>query len=113
MDSANHYESPLRLAQPGQHICRVTGQTLVQLEVQVVRCSQKQWEEDPACVRYRDELRCGDWLVLPPIFSPVLKVNYNVIPSEAGSGQETVQLEVWSRASTRPVLLVKHALTSL
>lgn len=116
VDSASHYEEPLRLSEPGQHLCRLTVPTMLRLEVQAVCCSQTEWEESPVFLKHQNCLRFSGWLVVPPLFSPVLKVNYTVTASDsenAQKGSEAVHLELWTRPTCRPTELVRTAAASL
>jgi len=118
MDSPSHMERPVRIAEPGHHICRLTSASMIELEVMAVCCSQAEWDMSPACAKFQNKLRHSGWLMVPAIFSPVMKVNY-VVKGTGSEGQpedgedESVQLEVWSRVSERPANLVRTAVASL
>jgi len=111
VDASSHYEVPLKLAEPGHHICRLTGPSVFELEVEVVCSSNVEWEESPAFKDYRRDRRSNGWLMVPPLFSPVLKVNYLITEHEHGS--EAVQLEVWTKVSDTPCNVVQIAAASL
>jgi len=111
VDASSHYEVPLKLAEPGHHICRLTGPSVLELEVEVVCSSNVEWEESPAFEEYRADRRANGWLMVPPLFSPVLKVNYLI--SAHGQGSEALQLEVWTKVSDTPSNVVQLAAASL
>jgi len=112
IDSSSHYEAPMRLTEPGHHVCRLTAPTMLELEVEVACCSEVEWEESVVFERYRQRLRREGWLMVPPLFSPVLKANY-LVSHGAEPGTEALQLEVWTRASHRPAGIVRASASSL
>lgn len=111
VDAASHYEVPLKLAEPGHHICRLTGPSVFELEVEVVCSSNVEWDESPAFEEYRKDRRSNGWLMVPPLFSPVIKVNTHV--TTHGQGSEALQLEVWTKVSDTPTNVVRLAAASL
>lgn len=116
VDSAAHYEEPLEMVEPDQHIMRLSMPTAVDLEVQAVCCTQKEWEESAVYQDYKRFLRYSGWLIVPPIFSPVKKVNYQVAASsapDAKDGDEAVLLEIWTTPSGRPQELLRNSAASL
>eukprot|EP00933_Yihiella_yeosuensis_P046674 TRINITY_DN4225_c0_g1_i2.p1 TRINITY_DN4225_c0_g1~~TRINITY_DN4225_c0_g1_i2.p1 ORF type:complete len:675 (+),score=102.82 TRINITY_DN4225_c0_g1_i2:44-2068(+) len=104
VDGSTHYEMPLVLPVPQQHLLRITVPTMVELEVEATCCSQYEWETSPAFDTYKHRLRADGWLMVPPIFSPIRKVNYLISESkssESAEPSETVQLELWTTKSAR------------
>lgn len=117
IDSSAHYEMPMRITDPGHHLCRLTAPAMLELEVQVACCSEVEWDESPVFEKYQRRLRHEGWLMVPPLFSPVLKVNYLVTAADRldamGKPLETVQLEVWTKLSGTPSSLTRTAVASL
>mmetsp|Transcript_89167 Transcript_89167/g.236985 ORF Transcript_89167/g.236985 Transcript_89167/m.236985 type:complete len:518 (-) Transcript_89167:64-1617(-) len=115
VDSSTHYEVPLTLAEPAHHLCQLTAQAMLELEIEVACCSEVEWDESPAFQTYRRRLLNEGWLQVPPLFSPVRKVNFSVTRSAVApeSQDEAVQLEVWTRVSERPATMVRAAAASL
>jgi hypothetical protein len=111
VDSSCHFERPLSLAVPTQHLCRVTTSLMLELEMDVVCCSQRQWEDSPVFQDYQAKLRHTGWLVVPPLFSPVKKANYLITSDK--NGDEVVTLEVWTRPGSSPHRLCRIAAASL
>ncbi|CAK9067349.1 unnamed protein product [Durusdinium trenchii] len=72
--------------------------------------SLKEWEIAPAFEEYRQRLRFDHWLMVPPLFSPVKKVNYLITGEE---DQEVLQLEVWTTKSANASSLLRLASASL
>lgn len=115
VDSSAHYETPLQLAEPAYHLCQLTASALLEFEAEAVCCSEVEWDTSPALQEYRKRLLREGWLLVPPIFSPVLKANYVVTRSAGATDpqEEAVVLEVWTRVSERPTMLVSVATASL
>jgi len=121
VDSFAHLDVPLRIADPHHHICRVTAPTAVDVEIQVAYSSQEEWddEDNPEGKSRLIDLLNQNWLQVPPLFSPVRKVNYAVLASEDGKisedgrPMERVGLEVWTRISERPEVTVQEAASKL
>lgn len=114
VDSASHYETPLYFAEPQQHLLRVTVPVAVEIELEVACCSQVEWGLSRRCLAYQEERRQQNWLMIPPIFSPVRKVNFGVTALEGSkTKEEIVHLEVWTRPSEKPSSLVRAATTAL
>ncbi|CAK0892162.1 unnamed protein product, partial [Prorocentrum cordatum] len=109
VDSSAHFERPMELVEPTHHICRVTASTLLEIEVEAACCSQAEWQTSPLCQDYERSLRHEGWLIVPALFSPVMKVNYRI----TGAAVETVELEVWTRPGTRPSVPIRAAAASL
>lgn len=112
VDSASHYENPMIFPEGRQHLVRVVSNQMVELEVEAVQSTQVEWEEGIAAKLYRQRLLRDGWLMVPPMFSPVKKVNY-LITENPKTGEEIVQLEVWSRINIRPVDLVYRSAAAL
>lgn len=112
VDSPSHYESPMVIAEPGHYLCRLTGKVAVELEVEVARCSQVEFETSPVWATYMRKSRY-DWLEVPPLFSPVQKVSYAVNAASGATGAEEVRLEVWTRRSSRPEPVIRGAAATL
>ncbi|CAJ1448469.1 unnamed protein product [Effrenium voratum] len=100
VDSSSFYERPMCLPLGSQHLLTISAPAMVELEVEATCCSQKEWEISPAFEKYRQQLRFDRWLLVPPIFSPVKKVNYRITAGE--DGQENLQLELWTSKSATP-----------
>ena len=90
IDSSTFYERPMCLP-VDQHLLTVSSPVMVELELEVTECSQREWEISPAFEEYRQRLRFDRWLMVPPLFSPVKKVNYLVTGSDSS---ESLQLEL-------------------
>lgn len=108
VDSDSHFQVPLCLPEPGHHICAVTGKFVVEIMVDVVCCTQAEWHSAPCWKNHRDDLVAGGWLLVPPLFSPVKKVNFGVTRSACGGG-EAVTVEIWTRRSARPQTMLRTA----
>mmetsp|Transcript_61578 Transcript_61578/g.179960 ORF Transcript_61578/g.179960 Transcript_61578/m.179960 type:complete len:438 (-) Transcript_61578:240-1553(-) len=114
VDSSTHFEIPLRLAEDQHHLCQLTAPSMLELEMEAVCCSEDEWDKSPAFQKYRKRLLQDGWLMVPPLFSPVKKVNYTVTrSSKAPEAKEAVQLEVWTRVSVKPTTLVSLTAASL
>jgi len=111
VDSSTFFERPARLPEPQHHILRVTAPAMLDLEVEATCCSQTEWEESPFFEKYRKQLRFDGWLLVPPLFSPVKKVNYRVTRGEDGG--EVVQLELWTTKAARPADLLRTSAATL
>eukprot|EP00931_Biecheleriopsis_adriatica_P054877 TRINITY_DN32339_c0_g1_i1.p1 TRINITY_DN32339_c0_g1~~TRINITY_DN32339_c0_g1_i1.p1 ORF type:complete len:518 (-),score=119.89 TRINITY_DN32339_c0_g1_i1:23-1543(-) len=105
VDSSTHFEVPVMLPLADQHLLQVTAPAMVELDVEATCCSQQEWDDSPAFEKYRQRLRFDGWLIVPPLFSPVKKVNYLITNSDSGP-DEVVQLEVWTTRAADPAELV-------
>ncbi|CAE7483732.1 rpoA [Symbiodinium natans] len=112
VDSSAFYESPTHLPLGDQHLLQISAPAMIEFEVEATRASQSEWEMAPAFEEYRKRLRCDRWLLVPPLFSPVRKVNYMVTAGE-DSETESVQLELWTTKAARPSYLVRTSAASL
>jgi len=110
IDSSTFYERPMCLPLKDQHLLTISAPAMVEFEVQVTCCSQTEWETAPAFEEYRQRLRFDRWLMVPPLFSPVKKVNFVV---SEGEEDEVVQLELWTTKSAAPSSVLRVAAVSL
>eukprot|EP00440_Ansanella_granifera_P024575 gb/GFBE01026688.1/.p1 GENE.gb/GFBE01026688.1/~~gb/GFBE01026688.1/.p1 ORF type:complete len:511 (+),score=113.04 gb/GFBE01026688.1/:1-1533(+) len=113
VDSSTFYERPAVLPLPSQHLLKITAPAMVEVEVEATCCSQREWDESPAFDRYKKRLRFDGWLIVPPLFSPVRKVNYLVTTSEESPDEEVVQLEVWTSKAARPSDLLRTSAATM
>eukprot|EP00930_Biecheleria_cincta_P043419 TRINITY_DN29819_c0_g1_i1.p1 TRINITY_DN29819_c0_g1~~TRINITY_DN29819_c0_g1_i1.p1 ORF type:complete len:529 (-),score=110.21 TRINITY_DN29819_c0_g1_i1:52-1605(-) len=117
VDSSTFYERPVTLAIPEQHLFQMTAPTMVEMEVIATCCSQTEWEQSPTFQKYQQRLRFDGFLMVPPLFSPVKKVNYTVTAGEPVPGEvepsEVVQLELWTKKSARPSELLRTSAETL
>lgn len=111
VDSSTFYERPMYLPLKDQHLLTVSAPAMVELEIEATCCSQTEWETAPAFEEYRQRLRFDRWLMVPPLFSPVKKVNFLV--TEGEEGQEVLQLEIWTTKSAEPSSVLRLAAASL
>eukprot|EP00913_Durusdinium_trenchii_P031895 g29871.t1 len=93
-----------------QHLLTISAPAIIEFEVEATCCSQTEWEIAPAFEEYRQRLRFDHWLMVPPLFSPVKKVNYLITGEE---DQEVLQLEVWTTKSANASSLLRLASASL
>mmetsp|Transcript_1103 Transcript_1103/g.2083 ORF Transcript_1103/g.2083 Transcript_1103/m.2083 type:complete len:263 (+) Transcript_1103:1-789(+) len=111
VDSSSFYEQPTHLPLGDQHVLQISAPAMIEFEVEATCCSQREWEISPAFEAYRQRLRFDRWLLVPPLFSPVRKVNYMVSAGE--DGEEAVTLEVWTTKAARPQNLVRTSASTL
>eukprot|EP00439_Symbiodinium_sp_Y106_P087313 s46_g45.t1 len=100
VDSSSFYERPTYLPIGQQHLLQISAPAMIEFEVEATCASQTEWEISGAFEEYRQRLRSDRWLLVPPLFSPVKKVNYMVTASDDDT--ESVQLEVWTTKAARP-----------
>lgn len=111
VDSSSFYERPTYLPIGQQHLLQISAPAMIEFEVEATCASQTEWEISGAFEEYRKRLRSDRWLLVPPLFSPVKKVNYMVTGSDDDT--ESVQLEVWTTKAARPASLVRTSAASL
>jgi len=111
VDSSSFYERPTYLPIGQQHLLQISAPAMIEFEVEATCASQTEWEISGAFEEYRQRLRSDRWLLVPPLFSPVKKVNYMVTASDDDT--ESVQLEVWTTKAARPSSLVRTSAASL
>lgn len=111
VDSSSFYERPTYLPIGQQHLLQISAPAMIEFEVEATCASQTEWEISGAFEEYRERLRSDRWLLVPPLFSPVKKVNYMVTGSDDDT--ESVQLEVWTTKAARPASLVRTSAASL
>ncbi|CAK9050409.1 unnamed protein product [Durusdinium trenchii] len=109
IDGSTFYERPMCLP-VDQHLLTISAPAIIEFEVEATCCSQTEWEIAPAFEEYRQRLRFDHWLMVPPLFSPVKKVNYLITGEE---DQEVLQLEVWTTKSANASSLLRLASASL
>ncbi|CAE7812846.1 rpoA, partial [Symbiodinium sp. CCMP2456] len=98
VDSSSFYERPTYLPIGQQHLLQISAPAMIEFEVEATCASQTEWEISGAFEEYRQRLRSDRWLVVPPLFSPVKKVNYMV----TGSDDDTERLVLeFSHACTQ------------
>mmetsp|Transcript_21920 Transcript_21920/g.51239 ORF Transcript_21920/g.51239 Transcript_21920/m.51239 type:complete len:527 (+) Transcript_21920:69-1649(+) len=121
IDSSTHLERPLELTSPHQHLCKVSGDVIVDIKVEFILACEDEWNVSPSMKKYKvdrrrttagatTDMEAEDrgWMVLnTPRFRPTHKVGFKVVADKGG--KESLLLEVWSKPTKRPRDLLAKA----